>query len=120
MFWMKFKTIGHSLKNVGPSQETFHPSNILLIHSLQSHMSCSFRLAYQPRTSKRENWKAVENAFKIIKKLELLNSFQKFIFGQRSAPGACGPQGPPCYTTEPRQQNAAVHQQSSIISEMFV
>ena len=68
MFWMQFKTIGHSLKNLGPSQETLHPSNILSIHSLQSHMSCSVKVVYQSRASKHENWKAVENVFIIITK----------------------------------------------------
>jgi len=26
MCWTQFKTIGHSLKNLGPSQTTLHPS----------------------------------------------------------------------------------------------
>jgi len=39
-------------------------------------------------------------------KLELLNSFQKFIFDKKSAaplkvtPGTRGPQAPPCYVAE--------------------
>ena len=61
MFWTWFQTIGHRLKNVGPSQKTLRPPNILSIRSLQSHISCSFRLAYQSRASKHENWKAVEH-----------------------------------------------------------
>jgi len=49
-----FKTIEQNFKNLSPSQKTLRPPNILSIHSLQSHMSCSFRLPCQTRASKHD------------------------------------------------------------------
>jgi len=79
--------------------------NISPICSLHGHVSCFFRLAYQPKPSKHKNWKELE-LFKTFKnvfqnnneKLELLNSFQKLIFDQQSGARGLRPLGPPLAT----------------------
>ena len=54
-------------------------------------MTCFYRLTYQSRDSKHNNWRVgIFKSFKFLlkgnnEKLELLNSFQKFIFEKQSA-----------------------------------
>ena len=43
MFWTQFKTIGHSLKNLGPSQKTLRPQTFY-----QSKDTCRVLLASLP------------------------------------------------------------------------